>query len=288
MRAASILIAGGFGANAACDLVSLAYVTFKKYGGRPLAQVTDCSERNQQIVSLYKEGKTLEEIGLQFCITRERVRQVIQKTAPGISGGAAVRAVSNQIEDARLRLISMNARCMDSYGCDYETARRLNDGLNFTAPKCRALAYNNQKRDASARGIEFRLSFPEWIEIWERSGKWMERGRGRNRYCMARHGDTGPYAVGNVYITTNAQNAAESYENTPVESRHHCNYVPRWAVTTLTPRQKQILELANSGNGPSAIAELLGIGRGTVAGILCTARAKVRRAKKAPILRAAA
>ena len=62
------------------------------------------------------------------------------------------------------------------------------------------------KHNAERRGIEFLFTFDEWITMWKSSGKWSERGHGSNKYCMARHNDTGPYAVWNVSIQTNRQN----------------------------------------------------------------------------------
>lgn len=64
--------------------------------------------------------------------------------------------------------------------------------------------YNTAKRP----GIEFRLSFEEWWAIWELSGRWSERGRGGEKYCMCRFGDVGHYSVGNVFIATNSENAS--------------------------------------------------------------------------------
>lgn len=74
-------------------------------------------------------------------------------------------------------------------------------------------AYNNQKARAKQRGIDFQLTYQEWIGVWINSGKLLGRGRGANEYCMARVGDQGPYAVGNVYICTNAENSAHASAN---------------------------------------------------------------------------
>jgi hypothetical protein len=65
-------------------------------------------------------------------------------------------------------------------------------------------AYAAHKCSAKKRGIEFLLSFEEWYNIWQQSGK--QRGRGSDLYCMARHNDIGPYAIGNVSIITNREN----------------------------------------------------------------------------------
>ena len=71
--------------------------------------------------------------------------------------------------------------------------------------------YLRQKTCAiTQRGIEFTLTFQEWWDIWQQSGKWEERGRKKGQYVMSRYGDTGPYAVGNVFIQTHTDNSKEA------------------------------------------------------------------------------
>lgn len=46
--------------------------------------------------------------------------------------------------------------------------------------------------------------------MWKRSGHWEERGNKTSAgYVMARNGDAGAYADGNVSIVTHAENVAE-------------------------------------------------------------------------------
>lgn len=63
-----------------------------------------------------------------------------------------------------------------------------------------------QRARASRRGIEFLLTFEEWLKVWKDSGHIHERGKFKHQYCMARHGDCGAYAVGNVSIITMEEN----------------------------------------------------------------------------------
>ena len=70
-------------------------------------------------------------------------------------------------------------------------------------------AFQSQKANAKTRGIEWKLTFDEWLNMWFDSGKWKERGQGSNQYCMARKGDTGPYSLDNVEIMTNKKNISE-------------------------------------------------------------------------------
>jgi NUMOD3 motif-containing protein len=69
--------------------------------------------------------------------------------------------------------------------------------------------FYNHRMSANERGIPFLLTFEQWWRIWQDSGHWEDRGRGRNQYCMARFGDKGPYAIGNVRIITVLENAGE-------------------------------------------------------------------------------
>lgn len=69
--------------------------------------------------------------------------------------------------------------------------------------------YKQQRDNAKARGIPWELTFPQWCEIWEESGHWDERGNFDEGYVMARNGDQGPYAVGNVRIARHVENVAE-------------------------------------------------------------------------------
>src|SRR5215472_6042820 len=59
-------------------------------------------------------------------------------------------------------------------------------------------AFVVQRADAKRRGIAFSFTFEEWLAVWQQSGKWAERGHRKGQYVMARFGDIGPYAIGNV------------------------------------------------------------------------------------------
>jgi hypothetical protein len=66
-----------------------------------------------------------------------------------------------------------------------------------------------QKAQAKHRGINFSLTFEQWLEVWEKSGHLRERGCHKGRYVMARPGDLGAYETGNVVIVLSSQNCAE-------------------------------------------------------------------------------
>ena len=74
-------------------------------------------------------------------------------------------------------------------------------------------AFQRQRQNARKRGILWDLTIGDWWDIWVRSGKWGERGRGAEKYVMGRNGDIGPYAVGNVKIITQAENVEEYWHS---------------------------------------------------------------------------
>ena len=66
-----------------------------------------------------------------------------------------------------------------------------------------------QRWNAKRRGIPFRLTYEEWLEVWQQSGHLPHRGKGNGKYCMARYADKGAYKVSNVHIITHNQNSKD-------------------------------------------------------------------------------
>lgn len=71
--------------------------------------------------------------------------------------------------------------------------------------------YTRQKAQANYRGIPWELTYDEWFQLWDNSGKLDSRGAtGADSYCMCRTNDTGPYASHNVRIDTFGNNMREA------------------------------------------------------------------------------
>lgn len=233
-------------------------------------------QRANEMEAMYRGGKTLEETGVHFGVSRERVRQILSARGINRSMGGAQHADKKALSDGR-RLArwqgsrsKKNASCNKHYGCDYETLIAANDGKNISVLRGKAHIYVMQRKNAIRRRIEWKLTFPEWCAIWAESGKWEQRGRGKDGYCMGRNSDAGPYALGNVHITTISANASDSYIYKPVGMRH-----VKWKRDGdgLTAREREVWTLSTQGYGPSKIGALLGIRSATVAQHILHARA---------------
>lgn len=176
----------------------------RKYGIKFLRSgLARADERSQQMAALYRDGKTLVEIGNIFNLTRERVRQIISKHH-GITaknGGKCVRAKKRRIISQAKR----DASALRKWGCTWSQYQMLRQLKKPTR------AFSEQKRNAKARGIEWHLTLWQWWMIWQDSGHWEDRGRTLGKYGMCRYGDKGPYSVDNVYIATCTQNIQDYY-----------------------------------------------------------------------------
>lgn len=214
--------------------------------------------RRQTMRNLYRTGKTLEEIGVQFGVSRERVRQIIKMNAHG--GGQSVKTVMRERERTEKRRQHDEARCFLEFGCSLAEYREINGNANKRAVASPSGIYLNKKKEAAGRRIEWEFTFPTWWKVWQDSGKWAMRGRGKGRYCLARYGDTGPYSPTNARVITNEANAAESFENHPDRGSHRMRLSGE-----LTPRQKEVYDLYVAGKGPKEISKKLGILPGSVA-----------------------
>jgi hypothetical protein len=73
-------------------------------------------------------------------------------------------------------------------------------------------AFRRQRANARRRDIPWDMTFEQWQDIWNKSGKWEERGVGRNKYCMSRIDDEGAYCPENVEIKTQGSNRQEYLE----------------------------------------------------------------------------
>jgi hypothetical protein len=141
------------------------------------------SIRAERSVRMFLKGAPAAEIAASLGISRKTVY-------------AYLKAAGVDVLDASVR-----ARL----GCSYAEATALNEGLPLWKRPSLARAYCVQQVNANHRGVGWEITFPQWIKVWRDSGHLAERRRG-NGYVMARHGDTGPYHVNNVYIALSVQN----------------------------------------------------------------------------------
>lgn len=89
--------------------MSLAQLEYSRGGMVATKEALDLSEREKEVLGLRFSGKTLEEIGKDFGITRERIRQIQNKAIQKMEG--LVSASVMTVEDiTKLKIETFNAR----------------------------------------------------------------------------------------------------------------------------------------------------------------------------------
>lgn len=147
-------------------------------------QVRDTA-RAEKMATMYLQGVPLQKIGGQFKVSRERVRQILRTV--GIDASEGGQALKSRIRRAtEAPKISVYAVRLGLSQEAYEVA--MDSGL--------LQAFRNQCRSAEARDIKWRLTYPQWLAVWQASCKLDQRGRGADAYCMSRINDAGGYELG--------------------------------------------------------------------------------------------
>lgn len=176
----------------ACRIAAMFDIKFqKKCIKRPM------TDRERAMAALYRDGQTLQQIGDAYNITRERVRQLLDRSGlTAQDGGQSRKTADLRAKRAEVR----EQRCLATHGCSTSEYK--------TIPNRARFAFRSQRSCAGHRGIGWELTIWQWWVIWQQSGHWQERGRGQG-YCMCRHGDTGSYALGNVFIASARLNTSQ-------------------------------------------------------------------------------
>ena len=126
-------------------------------------------------------------------------------------------------------------------------------------------AFYDHKKGAARGHIPFLLTFEEWLKIWVDSGHMHERGCRKGEYVMARFGDKGPYAIGNVKIITCNENCSDANRGRK-RSDETCQKIsavrkgkPTRTGAVLSSKTKRKISKTKKGNSPRLIGELNGM-----------------------------
>lgn len=153
-----------------------------------------------RMVSMYRQGLTLQKIGDQFCVTREYVRQCLKKAGVARHEGGSAR---NAALKRNRKKNSKEAKCFAKYGLPSAVVEEL--------IATRVIhGYRRQQINAGKRGITWNLTFIDWFSVWQASGKLHLRGRGKGKYVMSRVSDAGSYELGNIHIQLATENSKEA------------------------------------------------------------------------------
>lgn len=178
-------------------------------------------KRDAEFIAFYKSGETLKQIGHRYGITRERVRQCLSVYGLGrLDGGLTMRSfkdVNKKISKKKTVRARAEQRHFKRYGCSAEYIGSVSD-LPRSNPEHPLRKYTRHMKNARHHcGEPWLFTFKSWWEMWQASGKWGERGRGK--YAMARYGNVGPFSPDNVEILPQSQISSETFITKPAAAR---------------------------------------------------------------------
>ena len=79
--------------------------------------------------------------------------------------------------------------------------------------------YQMHRWNAKHRNIDWQFTYDTWIEWWGEDIT--KRGYGKEKLCMARNGDVGPYSPDNCKKITHSENVIEAQKGR-LRSKEHC------------------------------------------------------------------
>lgn len=160
--------------------------------------------RTDDMISMYRDGLSLEDIGSSFGVSRERVRQILHKYAgmTAKDGGAYIKMAAKRAERRRMR----EEQSYERYGCSRADMRGLRDIGKDMMDKGHGYystplgSFRSKRNNVIYNGGEWTLKVWEWWQVWVESGKWPEKGRGLGKYGMTRIDPAYGFVPGNVKI----------------------------------------------------------------------------------------
>lgn len=182
------------------------------------------TEFEKNVAEAYRNGKTVRDLAEEVYLTPGGVSALLKRAMPDYKDAKEWSRNKGIFRWVWTRVGVLNrrkARVERALLCCYDDAVAIiGEGKSpiDRRQKTPSAAFLSQRSNAARRGIGWELTFVQWWKIWRDSGHWEQRGRGQG-YCMARIGDTGPYAVGNVEIKTIGENFSESYYKHPWKER---------------------------------------------------------------------
>lgn len=154
-------------------------------------------KRNSLIARRFKAGWTMGELSTEFGISRQRVKQLLDKRGvKAENGGRAVLRALN----IKTKVASRERNVKRRWGITLEHWKHLRamDQDFWKTPlgvyiRKRANVQRTSKR-------KWRLTFVDFLHLWEDSGKWDQRGRGDEFYGMSLIDPTKDWTRDNVVV----------------------------------------------------------------------------------------
>jgi Mor family transcriptional regulator len=163
-------------------------------------------KKENDIIERFRKGASMAEIGADYQVSRERIRQILKKHNLSAKDAPRQRVLAQKKRDKHQQwLKKKNARCRSSFGCSYTDYLAVkSEIMAVESSKVATSGYNpiygfvRDKNNALKRNITWKLTLVQWWSLWKNSGQWLAKSR--SGYGMTRNDRTRGYEDGNVEI----------------------------------------------------------------------------------------
>lgn len=140
----------------------------------------------------------IREIAQAFEITHQRVSQVLR--AYGVNNRERQKARTQAREDLAHAVVLERQRATYCGLTRQEFKKLMNNGKGLSAQGSYWRAFKQCRANSLYRGFPWTLSFPEWVETWNKAGGWAEGSDRKRPVVLGRKNKRGGYTQGNVAV----------------------------------------------------------------------------------------
>ena len=118
---------------------------------------------------------------------------------------------------------------------------------------------SHQKVNAAGRTIKWDLSFKDWLEAWEQSGKWSQRGRRTGDYCLCRIDRQGDFTKDNIKIQDSWERQRVNFQGKSKPQSQRDKMSASAKGRPKSPEHIEKIRQSNTGNhGPKPVMTPMG------------------------------
>lgn len=177
-------------------------------------------QRIARLVEQYTtQNITLEDLGQQEGLTRERIRQLLMQA--GVTAKDSQRRLSASVIREKAKRERRDSHCRHSYGCDFATIQKITGHAMFRALRAHPLIQKwwLHKNNATRYHVGWTLTLPEYAELV--GPRLYEIGLKKGGLVLGRKDKSGPFSKENCELVTLELNssATRGYINAHLKRR---------------------------------------------------------------------